>query len=66
MNEEEFRKKIDELKYPIAKLANELGVARSTLYRWFDSPETVPLGMVRQIISLLGLSAEEIKAIFML
>lgn len=57
---------MDELDYPIAKLANELGVARSTLYRWFDSPGTTPLGMVRQIISLLKLSTEETKAIFML
>lgn len=66
MNEKEFRKKMDELGYPIAKLANELGVARSTLYRWFDAPETTPLGMARQIISLLNLSTEETKAIFML
>lgn len=66
MNEKEFRKKIDERGYSIAKLAGELGVSRSTIYRWFDDPGMTPLGMARQIISLLSLSMEETKAIFML
>lgn len=66
MNEKEFRKKMDELDYSIAKLAGELGVSRSTIYRWFNDPGMTPLGMARQIISLLGLSMEETKAIFML
>lgn len=48
-----------------AKLANDIGINKSTLYRKLkNNGDTLEIWEVRKIVELLQLSQEEIKEIF--
>lgn len=49
----------------LAELAKELGVARSTVYRWDKNPEIIPLGMIIKTVESLDLSLDQATSIFM-
>jgi len=45
-------------------IAEKLDVAESTIWRWLGNPDSMTVGTVNKMISLLGLTAREVEDIF--
>lgn len=66
MNVEKLKRKLYDLdEMSVTKFAESIGVNRSTVYRWFSDPGSIPLAMLQKIIEVLGLTLEEAVDIFL-
>ena len=64
VNRNLLRAKIVEKGMTIGGFADKIGVNRSTVSRWEENPDSVPLGMIRAIKETLSLSDEDVVRIF--
>lgn len=64
MNAQMLRAKIVEQGMTICSFADRIGVNRSTVNRWIDNPDSLPLGMLRAIREALFLSDDDVLRIF--
>ena len=59
-----FKAKIVEHGLNLGEFAEALGVHRTTLYRYFEAPETIPLGFIWASRKKLALTETELANIF--
>jgi plasmid maintenance system antidote protein VapI len=57
--------KIVEKGWNVEKLAEQIGVDRSSMYRKLNNFEKITIGEAKQIKDVLGLSTEEATSIFL-
>lgn len=64
VNVNKLKGKMVELEYNVERLSNEMSIDRAKLYRRFQNPEEFTIKEANSIVSILGLTTEEIVAIF--
>ena len=57
--------KIVERGYNVERLATQIGVDRSTLYRKLDGGDKITIGEAQKIKAVLGLNSDEASSIFL-
>lgn len=65
MNIKKLKSKIVEKGLNVEKLANLIGMDRSSLYRKLANPRRITIGEAMRIKDALGLTAEEASQIFL-
>lgn len=65
MDLNKLKAKIIEKGWNVEKLAEQIGVERSSMYRKLNNFEKITIGEARKITSVLNLSNEEASSIFL-
>lgn len=59
-----LKAKIVELEMTVDVVAEQMGVDKSTLYRRFQSPDSLTVGEVRKLTEILHIDGAEAQSIF--
>ena len=65
MNINRLKGKIIEKGYSVERLADEINIARATMYRKLNNFEKITVGEAKRISAVLGLTGEEATEIFL-
>ena len=64
MKENLFRAELTKNGLTIPAFANKIGINKTTVYRWFDNPGTMPLWCIQKFREVTNVSQEDFMQIF--
>lgn len=59
-----FRAELAKNELSVPQFAEKIGVSKTTVYRWFDNPRTIPLEYLQMSKRLLRISDSDFLEIF--